>query len=650
MTFLNPLFFWGLLLILVPIVIHLFNFRRFKKVLFSNLTFLVEVKNKKKSSSQLKKILVLISRICAVIFLILAFTQPVFLNDLDNRIGKHTLYYLDNSQSMQQVDDSGEPLLFHAYNRLEDLVKRPDGESIRVMNNDQVIDRNVSENIEVLNVFSSKSTELDELIDKANLYSVDEVVLLSDFQKNAFNLQAVVNDSSRVYRLLQITAKEQTNLFVDTVYLTSYNEFGENLVLTVNLKNVGKEDLSDVLLKMSLGKRQIVSKTFNISSNSEKRLTIDLAGIKNVFGNYIIELSDVPVVFDNEFHFCLNKPPKTKVLVLRSGTSQSEQFFNKVYANEDLFDLHIDNIEEISLSTIEQTDLLIIEGIDLIPGWLSSQRDRLNCRILIVPGEQFDVESYSRMLGIRLERIVSNEQQVLSDEALDHPLLKDILSVDRKTQLSLPRFAPILNAKGYYETIMKTNNRDPVILRTGSEVYVLTVPLSDSFTDFHKHALFVPIMYKLAQPNLDEPLFHRLDEEYLNIPVDSLVKESVLKISSATESFIPSYRYEARGIVMEVPDDLVSPGIFTVTNGMDTLGVYAFNHDAKESDISSYSAEEIESYIGLYDHVSYYPISQRILANASTDLESDFHSLWKYALVLALIFVLVETILLRFLK
>ena len=76
MRFAYPEFLFALSLIAIPIVIHLFNFRRFKKIYFTNVKFLKDIKEETTSRSKLKHLLVLLSRILAVSFLVFAFAQP----------------------------------------------------------------------------------------------------------------------------------------------------------------------------------------------------------------------------------------------------------------------------------------------------------------------------------------------------------------------------------------------------------------------------------------------------------------------------------------------------------------------------------------------------------------------------------------------
>src|SRR3954463_6868420 len=103
MSFLYPLFLFGLLAISIPIIIHLFNFQKPKKVLFTNVKFLKVVKENTSNKLKLKHLLILLSRICFIIFLVLAFAQPFIesKNSEDLKGDQQVSLYLDNSFSME---------------------------------------------------------------------------------------------------------------------------------------------------------------------------------------------------------------------------------------------------------------------------------------------------------------------------------------------------------------------------------------------------------------------------------------------------------------------------------------------------------------------------------------------------------------------
>ena len=101
MAFKNIAVLYGLFLLLIPILIHLFQFRKFKSTPFTNVAFLKKIELQSRKSSQLKKWLVLLSRLLMLSAIILAFAEP-FIPAKTKKYEDHTLnVYLDNSLSMQ---------------------------------------------------------------------------------------------------------------------------------------------------------------------------------------------------------------------------------------------------------------------------------------------------------------------------------------------------------------------------------------------------------------------------------------------------------------------------------------------------------------------------------------------------------------------
>src|SRR6185369_14626860 len=103
MMFVYPAFLWALFATAIPIIIHLFNFRRYKKVYFTNVRFLKELKHESESKSKLKQILILIARILAITALVFAFSQPFLPSKVSKNRGgvKSVSVYIDNSFSME---------------------------------------------------------------------------------------------------------------------------------------------------------------------------------------------------------------------------------------------------------------------------------------------------------------------------------------------------------------------------------------------------------------------------------------------------------------------------------------------------------------------------------------------------------------------
>ena len=108
MQFTQPLFLIGYAAILIPILIHLFNFRKYKTYYFSNVKMLQDIAQKTKRESQLKHLIVLLLRILGIAALVTAFAQPFIPNKKFNtQKGNVVSIYVDNSFSMEGNTSDG---------------------------------------------------------------------------------------------------------------------------------------------------------------------------------------------------------------------------------------------------------------------------------------------------------------------------------------------------------------------------------------------------------------------------------------------------------------------------------------------------------------------------------------------------------------
>ena len=100
MSFVYPQFLWALTALAIPILIHLFNFRKTIRIFFSNTRFLKQVKQETTRKRKLKQYLILASRLLFIFFLVMAFAQPFLPAKEQMTAGKEIIIYLDNSFSM----------------------------------------------------------------------------------------------------------------------------------------------------------------------------------------------------------------------------------------------------------------------------------------------------------------------------------------------------------------------------------------------------------------------------------------------------------------------------------------------------------------------------------------------------------------------
>ena len=136
MSFANPVMLWGFLALAIPIIIHLFNFRRTRRLVFSSTKFIKEVKVATNKRRTIKEWLVLLSRLFFISFVVLAFSEP-YRKGESAEAGGEVLLFLDNSMSMEGEYANGIRKIDQAAILAQDIVNSyPDTYRFRVFTNE----------------------------------------------------------------------------------------------------------------------------------------------------------------------------------------------------------------------------------------------------------------------------------------------------------------------------------------------------------------------------------------------------------------------------------------------------------------------------------------------------------------------------------
>lgn len=111
MVFLNPAVLFGLLAASIPVVIHLLNLRKLKKIEFSTLAFLKELQKTKIRKIKLKQWILLALRILIILLLVAAFARPTIksfsIGGTASAAKTSAVIILDDTYSMSVVTDGG---------------------------------------------------------------------------------------------------------------------------------------------------------------------------------------------------------------------------------------------------------------------------------------------------------------------------------------------------------------------------------------------------------------------------------------------------------------------------------------------------------------------------------------------------------------
>ncbi|MEQ6122028.1 BatA domain-containing protein [Reichenbachiella sp. MALMAid0571] len=666
MSFLYPTFLWGLLALAIPVIIHLFNFRRAKKIYFSNVSFLENVKESSSSKLKVKHLLVLLCRLLVIAFLVFAFAQPFLPGNEKGMNSSLVKIYLDNSQSTSNISDNDLTGLNNGISFLENIIDLYSNETkFQIVTNDfapsSINPKSKEKALELATeldysyLIRSKAEIINKINPVENLTKQQDIYILSDFQKSSFSVnQTIPRDSVNNYKVIPVQYTAHNNIFVDSMYLE--NPFlisSEVNKLHLKVKNIGTDDANDIILKLFINEEQSASASIDISQNASSEIVFDLNfELKDL--NYCkISFEDFPLTFDNEYFFTLNLLKKITICEIHSN--EAKDYIGQVYSENELFDYHRFENGSVDYNTVQLSDMLIINQLSNIDNSILNIANDLTNKgksVLVIPAKTPDSLSIQSLLGQKVKTLEKGEKLALENPDVTNPFFENIFTeIDNKTEM--PDATNIITWSPIGIDLLKTKNGLPFLtkIQKKGSVYMLATPLQDEFTNFHKHALFVPVLYRMAalSSNNYTPLSYSIDDPIVTIKVDSIKNDQLFKLIRGEEEYIPEQRISGNNLILDIPKYLLTPGFYDLQYNGITKNVLAFNYSKSESDPTQLSVEEISKAFGSLKNVE---IMESADADSfSKEMKERYQgiNLWKYALVLSLIFLLIETLFLRFL-
>ncbi len=636
MQFKHPELLYALLLLIIPIIVHLFQLRKFQKVPFTNVEFLKSISIQTRKSSQLKKWLTLITRMLLLSMIIIAFAQPYLSKSKGPNLRSETVIYLDNSFSMQAVGAKGELLK----RSIQDIIEASNiNADITVFTNDRTF-KNTTQNTlrdELLSL-DYAPTQLDYnavLLKGTNLFSNNtnthkSLVLISDFQQNntSFNFN---NANNQNVTLVKTRPLNTNNISIDSVYISKANL--ENLELSVIISNNGNTENVSVSL---FNDNMLMAKS---SVTQKGRSTTNFTLPNNTVINGKLQIDDTSLQFDNTLYFNINVREKVKVLSINSS---NDDYLKRVYTNNE-FDYKFSTLDQVNFNDIEQQNLIILNEIDTVPvSLINALNGFINNGgyLLIIPSTEISASSYNQLKGVTnlFSQIVNTEKKVTTIK-YNHPILNDVFD----KQISNFQY-PKVNT--YYPIVSNNNILEfedgKPFLTQNENTFVFTAALNTENSNVINSPLIVPVLYNIGRQSL------KLPKLYYTIGIDNsfdinttLEQDNILKLVSNDNVIIPQQRTFTNKVSIFTNESPNSASIYNIASDETVLKNVSYNFSRTESDLSYIDLSNIND-ISVVDSV---PEMFETLKN-----DTNVNELWKWFTIFALVLLVIEMLILKYFK
>ncbi len=676
MQFLHPEYLYGLAAIAIPIIIHLFNFRRFKKVLFTNVAYLRELKQQTKKQSRLRHLLALLFRILAIIMIVLAFAQPFFPTEKAVLVHNSniTIIYLDNSFSMEGVSGKATALQkaknkvveisnFLPKNNLYHLISNEFTGGFQLLQKEELIARiSKLQLTSIQRDFTSVRKRINEIKKRDKLEEV-QIYFISDFQKINFKDNITLQDTSLRWDLLPIKIQDVKNLHLDSCWFkTPVNQSNASISLGFRLSNSSPEKGSKIPVRLLVDGKEIAVIAVDIEANSQKDFSLSFSNNKAGYHEGLLELDDYPISFDNQLYFSFQIEDKIKVLEI-DGKNKNP-YLNALFSKDSLIDYSTVSEMQIPYDKLDTYQSVFLNELtNFSSGFLGRLQEYVEQggNLVFLPGNvATENRSFSNALNLATYAKVDTSRLSVSFIQLQHNLFGNVFEKVPKN----PDFPTVFkhytltySAHSDAMSLIDLENGNSLLLafsRGNGTIFQFACPINDRFTDFQKNALFVPTFYNMALLSRNKTaLYHLIGEEgQLFIKDIKMDEKDMLHIKAKGENFeyIPRVQSSGNNVKIFIMNELTKAGFYTVENKTKTYGLLAMNYNRRESVLSFMDTEEIRSYFKIENNPSIHLLSSvddALIQNLKE--ENPSNDLWYWFVVFALLFLLMEIVVLRFL-
>jgi hypothetical protein len=679
MQFLYPQFLFALLTLGIPIIIHLFNFRRYKKIFFSNVRFLTSVQREHHSRNRLKNLLLLLLRLLALACIIIAFAQP-FLprqNKLVNPGKKYVAIYLDNSFSMRNTAAEGELLEIGKRQAIDIAKSYKEGDAFQLVTNDFELKHqrwyNRNEFIQLIQevqpgpVFRQMKDITARVQEGFRKAETDNRVAyyISDFQRNMLSGD-IKPDSTIHTNIIHLTAVKKANLYIDSVWTDgSLMQLKQNAIMHVRIVNSSDAAVDESTATLTINGKQKAIANFGVAAGGQTEIQMNFSVSDPGQNNGVVTIDDYPVTFDNQFFFSFYVDESLPILVING--SGSDPRLMRALTREPYFKVNEVSEGAIDFSSFDKYDFIILnQPRDVASGVVVAIKDYLDKQgnVLVVPSENPDdiaslntllAETGAGQLGMAREYNAGIKEIDIHNpffQALFEKAPKNIAMPTVKKYYPLER-----NAASRSVALLQLSNGDPFLAMTPvgkGYIFTFATPPAPEWSNLQEHNLYLPLLYRMSLfRSSSDGLYNIIGRDnYIQVSGIEKDKESVFTLSKDSFEVIPPQTTRGGGLNLYVENLIRDAGIYTLgvsrpgSTAKDNKRSYAFNYNRLESRMDFLTDEELKtSMTSLHPDVM---DTGNLGAGYQASIQERGVPLWKWFIVGALVFLLTETLVIRF--
>ena len=670
MEFVNPSIFYYLLLLAIPIIIHLFNFRKHTKVLFSSNYFLKELVEKTKATYQIKRWIILFVRIMAFTSIIMAFAIPYVKNKNYTGDAHNVAIYIDNSFSMDRNDTKKIKLIDHAKRNAQNIIsKLKDSQKVLLLTND--FNKNhqkwhspkdaiqLINNIEISGNTPGQKTIINRYHHIIDSSRINSLYIFSDFQKEKTNFNNLNKDQKSRIKIGVLQSENTHNISIDSCYFsTPFRQKNkiENLIVALTNHSTKSQIIKTKLL---INGQQKSIQNITIPPESKVHQNFYYSNplnTENISGTIIIDESTMG--FDNQLHFSYSTKEKVKVCIIYDK-NPNQQLMN--IFSDSLFQFTKYEVGTIEYNQLNKYDLIILDHIQDLNSSLQQQikkfaHDNGNLFIFLDSSSNIDLyNNFFQKINTDFLSTWIDEKQKIEYINYDSDLFKNVF--DKKIKnINLPMsngyFQIQRNKKSQKRNILNFLNNDPFLseYRYGkNRIFLCLSDLDLKHTNFSEHALFVPCLYNAALINMKHKKLYYIIQNETIIENNDIKKKDIVRLTKKDNfDMIPAINTSMQKTLLNFQDKIKFAGNYNLIQNDTNTTSLSFNYNRQESKLEFWNKNDIENFLP-NNNVSFLKLDNNSILKKYKENQTT-KSIEHFFIILAIILLIIELFLLRIWK
>jgi hypothetical protein len=618
-----------------------------------------------------------LSRIIAIIAIVIAFAQPYIpvKNQTEQSKATPSSIFIDNSFSSENRSVDGRIFDLSrelGYQLIDEL---PNHINHQFLTNhftgaEQHLfpTKEISKNLQQLNP-SSKSQNLTNIIKRQSSafeQTVFNAYIISDFQKSQFQFNALDVDTNTSYTLIPVTPVLEENVSIDSIWFPNpIHRINQAEEVHIRIYNHSNTEAKQVRTSLHIDSVQKSFSMLNIPANSYIDTFLVFNTKVSGWHTGFVKIEDSPIVFDNTFYFNFHILDEIKVLAITTNSSTSN--IKRAFNTESYFVYSEVNEAHVDIDQLTHTDLLILNEVNsLSTGLVASITKYVDNggSLVVFPSAE---KSSSNLNDLLQALNVSTLGSLNQDSTRVNYINLESKTFDgvfnsTKAKINLPqiyRYYSISNLYQDSETVLlRTSNRKSILskwTKSKGQVYLFSIPLDVESSNFKIHSIFLPTLFQMAfnsSPQF-QPYLIIDQEKFVTLKQSNSSSELLYHVvnKDLNVDVIPEIYPVNNGLKLGFHDAISVSGNYEVQLKDSLIGYLSFNYNTTESNPVCYTPLELESIIDSLQLSNF-----SVMSGNMDEFSDEFKKretgieLWRWFVMITLLFLAIETILIRYFK